>query len=140
MSIDELRVKDAANLTADEKAFMEARKSDLSADEQAKFGLTATAAKADELSAEDKALLAAIKSGDKMVVDKGASAVDAERLSALEATAKKYETEKAEGVVKLHVERGAIKQDSASFWTKQLLSAANEDHRKEMEDALAGLP
>src|SRR5947209_7793176 len=59
MSIDDLRVKDVATLTADEKAFMEAHKSDLSADEQAKFGLTATANKADELSAEDKALLAA---------------------------------------------------------------------------------
>src|SRR2546421_2719090 len=140
MSIDELRVKDAANLSGDERAFLEAHKSELSTDEQAKFGLTATAAKADELSAEDKALLAAIKSGDKMVVDKGASAVDAERLSALEATAKKYETEKAEGIVEAHVKRGAIKQDQADFWTKQLLSAANDEHRQEMETALAGLP
>src|SRR6266566_434097 len=140
MSIDQLRVKDANELSAEEQAFLEAHKSDLSADEQKKFGLTAEATKADELSAEDKALLAAIKSGDKMVVDKGASAVDAERLSALEATAKKYETEKAEDIVALHVTRGAIKQDAADFWTKQLLSATNDEQRKAMEDALAGLP
>jgi len=139
MSIDELRIKDAANLTADEKAFMEAHKSDLSADEQKKFGLTAEAIKADDLSAEDKALLAAIKSGNKMVVDKGASAVDAERLSALEATAKKYEAEKAENVVALHVKRGAIKQDSASFWTKTLLDAS-ADNRETLEEQLAALP
>ncbi len=139
MSIDELRIKDAANLTADEKAFMEAHKSDLSADEQKKFGLTAEAIKADDLSAEDKALLAAIKSGNKMVVDKGASAVDAERLSALEATAKKYEAEKAENVVALHVKRGTIKQDSASFWTKTLLDAS-ADNRETLEEQLAALP
>src|SRR2546421_56359 len=73
MSIDQLRVKDANELSAEERAFLEAHKSDLSAEEQARFGLTATATKTDELSAEDKALLAAIKSGSKMVVDKGAA-------------------------------------------------------------------
>ena len=138
MNLDQLRVMEPDSLSAEQRAFMEAHKSDLSADEQVRFGLAA-AKSSDGISDEDKALLAAIKSGNKMVVDKGASAVDAERLSALEATAKKYETEKAEGVVALHVKRGAIKQDSASFWTKTLLDASSEN-RETLEEQLAALP
>ncbi len=138
MDIDQLRLKEADQLTAEEKAFLEApRKLDLSAEELNRLGLTAEAS---TVSDEDKALLAAIKSGDKMVVDKGASMVDAERLSALEKTAEQYRTEKAESIVELHIKRGAIKQDAAPFWTKQLLSATSDEQRKEMEDALSGLP
>lgn len=141
MNLDAIRVKAPEDLTADEKTFVEQHKSELAADELKKFGLTAEADNTntnDGISDDDKALLASIKSGDKMIVDK-ATAVDPERLSALEATAKKYETEKAEGIVEAHVKRGAIKQDSAKFWTKSLLDATG-DGRKQLEDQLAALP
>src|SRR5205807_3443880 len=83
MTLDELRVKDKATLSAEELQFITDHKDELSADERTKFGLEAAPVtpptNTDTLSAEDRELLAAIKSGSKKVVD--ASAPDTTTLS-----------------------------------------------------------
>jgi hypothetical protein len=143
MTIDELRVKDAASLTADEKAFIEANQSELSADEKTKFGLVtaavAPAAVAATIDPADAQILADIRSGKAKVVSADQAVVDASVLANLQDTAKEYQTEKAAAIVASHIERGAIKADQADRWTNRLLASTGEA-RTELEADLKSLP
>lgn len=142
MNLDTLRVKDAEDLTGAEYKFVAEHRSELSADEKAKFSLETADADRTELSAEDKTLLDSIKAGDKKVVDADSNVVDKSTLDRLEKTAQDYREDKVRTVLATHVKRGAIKQDQAKldgFWGKQLLSA-EDDARKEVEKALDALP
>lgn len=139
MNLDALRVKDPEELDGKEYKFLAEHKSELSAEEQEKFSLEVPEENNEEFSDEDRATLAAIKSGEKKVVGKDEEVVEKSRLDALEATAQDYKTEKAQEVVNKHIARGAIKQDASEFWTKQLLSSEGDD-RKALEEQLAALP
>jgi hypothetical protein len=143
MNLDALRVKERDALSVPELDFLDEKKEELSAGEREKFKLNAAAPAADDkdkISDEDKNLLAAVKSGDKKVIDGKAEVVTTEQLSRLEATAEQYRTEKVTTILDKHVKRGALKQDQTEFWSKQLLSTVSEDQRKGFEDALDALP
>lgn len=141
MNLDALRVKEREALSVPELDYLTEHKSELSADELGKFKLEATSTEPkDQTSDEDKALLAAIKAGDKKVIEAKEEPVDKTRLDSLEATAKQYREEKATAIVADHVKRGAIKHDKAEDWTKRLLDAVGETERKAMEEMLADLP
>jgi hypothetical protein len=142
MNIDELRIKERTELSVPELDFLVENKEKLSAQEVTKFKLTAAAEEEghDELSTEDKETLAAIKAGNKKVVDASSEIVEKTRLDALEATANEYRDEKIQTVLDKHIKRGALKQDQTDFWKGQLLSAADEKARKGLEEALEALP
>ena len=141
MNLDSLRVKERNDLSIPEFDFLEENKAKLSAEELTKFKLEAAKKEeeGEKLSAEDKALLDAIKSGDKKVVNKEELSAEEKKIADLEKTALDYKTEKAQAVVNGHISRGAIKQDASEFWTKQLLSVEGDD-RKALEDQLSAIP
>lgn len=141
MSIDELRVKDAASLTADERTFLEANQSELSDGEKTKFGLVTadTTQVTSTIDPADAKILADIKTGAVKVVAATDAVVDAAVLASLQDTAKQYQHDKAAQVVASHVERGAIKSDEAEKWTDRLLKASKEV-RADLEEALAAFP
>lgn len=140
MTIDALRVKEKDQLSTEDMKFITEHKDELSADELKKFGL-----EADErvsLSAEDKETLDAIKSGKKKLVDSEATVVGKDQLDGLMRTTQEYREERVKTTLDKHVARGAIKQDQAKldgYWGKQLLNAASDDERKEIEVALDAL-
>lgn len=141
MNLDALRVKERETLSVPELDFLEEHKSELSAEESKKFKLDAavdTATKV-ELSAEDKQTLEAIKGGTKKLVDATSEVVEKTRLDGLESTINRYRENEVKTVLDGHVKRGAIKQDSTEFWSKQMLSA-DEATRANLETALAALP
>lgn len=139
-TLDETRIKVAADLTADEKQLLADNKAQLSAEELTKFGLTADVdASASPISAEDAKILADIKAGTVKVVAADAPQVTADQVAKLQATAEAYEKEKAEKIVADHVKRGAIKADQAGRWAERLLKADAES-RTELETDLAALP
>lgn len=140
-TLDEVRIKDVASLTGDDKQVLADNKTELSADELKKFGLeeVATApvtadAKVEGISDEDKAILASVKSGSMKVVkaDEWNGMQDA--VAKLTADNQKHAEVEAQAFVTEHVERGAIKADQHDKWTK--LVVANAD----MRDVLANLP
>jgi hypothetical protein len=143
MNLDALRVKEREALSVPELDFLTEKKAELSADEVKKFKLDSTTDegdnKQDQLSDEDKQTLAAIKAGDKKLVDKETPVVDKTQLDALQATANEYKEEKVKTILDSHIKRGAIKQDQSEKWGKQLL-AAEGDARKELEEMLSALP
>jgi polyhydroxyalkanoate synthesis regulator phasin len=141
MTIDEVRVKDAASLSADEKAFITANHSELSADEKTKFGIVTASAEVagTAIDPADAKILADIRSGAVKVVAANESVIDASRLASLEEVATQFKTEKAASVVASHVKRGAIKADQADRWTNRLI-ASTGDARKDLEDDLTSLP
>ncbi len=146
MTIDELRIKERDDLTVPELDFLTEHKSELVAEELSKFKLDEEVAgdePADQLSAEEKQTLAAIKDGTKKVVDTAAETVEQERLTKLESTVDSYRKKDVQAVLDSHVKRGAIKQDQATldgFWGKQLLAATTEDEQKVITDTLDALP
>jgi hypothetical protein len=162
MNLDALRIKENKDVTSEERQFLTTNKDKLSADELKRFGLDTS----DTLSAEDRELLSAIKSGSKKVVDTSMTldslstedrdlltairsgnkkVVDADALSkldkldALEATAEAYRKDKATELVLSHVKRGAIKPDQEESTTNMLLSA-DDATRKTLEAHLSALP
>jgi len=138
LKLDEVRVLDADKLTDEQKQFLADNKKELSGEELKKFGLEADKTEP-EVSDDDRQLLADIKSGKVKTVKEGEEPISAERVKQLEATAKKYETEKAEAIVESHIKRGAIKADQKERWTGRLLDASEED-RKALEEDLSALP
>lgn len=139
MNLDALRVKEREALSVPELDFLAENRDKLSEDEAKKFKLAAAQATGGQVSDEDKQTLAAIKDGTKKLVDNGAEVIEKTRLDALEATANQYREDKVKTVLDKHIVRGAIKQDQADFWKKQLL-AADEETRTELEGALEALP
>lgn len=141
MQLDALRVKEREDLTVPELDFLAEQKDQLSAAELAKFKLDADdeGNEDEQISEEDKQTLAAIKEGTKKLVDSEAVVANKSELDALKSTAAKYEDEKAQEIVNLHIKRGAIKQDSADNWKKRLLAATGEE-REALEADLKALP
>jgi polyhydroxyalkanoate synthesis regulator phasin len=140
MVLEDIRVKEQADLTSEEEKFLADNKAQLTADEKAKFGIKDEAVvTASTISAEDAKIIADYKAGKIKPVAEGASIVEASRIASLEATAVKYETEKAETIVADHIKRGAIKADQAGRWTSRLLASTGEA-RTELESDLAALP
>lgn len=163
MVLDELIVMDREKLSVPQLDFLTENQDKLSEDVRKKFKLEESST-GDQLSAEDKATLEAIKSGDKKVVAKDSleatpeerdmlaaiksgekKVVDAtvldklDKLDGLEKTAEQYRTEKAEQLVHSHVLRGALKPDQEKETVTMLLSAVGPA-REQLEKHLGGLP
>jgi len=125
MDLAEVRAKENDSLSEDERNFLTENKGQLTPEELAKFGFEAPKAEEEEQEEEQEqeevetpeaqAVLAAIKSGEKVLVE-------ASTIKSLQATAKKYETEKAEAEVQKHIARGAIKADQKDAWTKKVMA------------------
>jgi hypothetical protein len=153
MNLDEIRLKNAADLNDQEREFVAANKDQLSDDEKQKFGLvTADADPTDDkdkeepevptptdggvnasLSAEDAGVLASIRSGEMKLVK-------ADTLSQLEEVSQQYRTDKATQIVKGHIARGAIKADQESKWVDKLLASRTKEDRAEIEALMHDLP
>lgn len=144
MNLDAIRGKNASELSTEEKTFLTEHKGELSAAEQAKFGL------ADRPTTE-------VKAGEGEVVIKASELEELKtkaaktdtmetRISDLEKAAslgvkasEELATTKAQAVVDTHIKRGAIKSDQRNFWTERLVKASDED-RTAFEGALTALP
>lgn len=147
MQLDALRVKEREALSVPELDFLEEKKAELSADELTKFKLEATTTEddKDQLSDEDKQTLAALKAGNKKLVDGTAEVVEKTRLDKLESTIDGYRKKDVAAIMAKHVKRGAVKQDQVKedqtdFWSKQLLGASTDEARQSVEVALNALP
>ena len=144
MNLAAIRTKEREELSVPELDFITEHQEELSASERTKFKLEASATDtSDELSAEDKQTLAAIKDGSKKVVDATSQTAEQERLGALESTVERYRKQEVTDLLDKHVKRGAIKQDAAKldgFWGKQLLGAKTDAEMQGVKDALEALP
>lgn len=150
-TLEEVRVKKLEDLTEEEKNLITENKDKLTAEEQKAFGLEVTAEVPAPTPAPEEnkdnpqgeetvsvpsteipaAVAASLRSGDSVVVDKKV-------LASLQETNQAYRTEKAEGIVKAHIERGAIKADQLKVWTEKLVSASTKE-RAELEGMLTNL-
>lgn len=161
MTLEEIRAKEVADLTAEEKTFLEENKADLTAEELTKFELedksdadakaAADKEAADKAAADEAAKAEADAAAEKEAADKvEASAkpvsITASQLAKLEADAaagrkaqNELEHNKAAATVSASVKAGQIKSDDAEKWTKQLL-ASKGDSRTQLETLLKGLP
>lgn len=136
MSLDEIRVKEASAINADERTFLEEHKEELSADEQTKFGLTTASAEdanknnkqeGHVADPEQAAIMADIQSGKKLVVE-------ASTFNKMQEDIDGMKREKIEASVKTHIARGAIKADQLETWTTRILADSS------LADDLAALP
>jgi hypothetical protein len=148
MNLETIRAKNAADVTAEEKAFLEENKANLTADELLAHGITTKPEEQEEeevatntdLTPEQKEaaeIQASIKSGQMVLVE--ASKLDGIKTleAKVEASAKiiaGYEKERVEASVKAHAARGAIKTDQIGKWTDRILADAS------LADDLAELP
>lgn len=130
MTVDEVKQLDADKLTDEQKKVLADNIDQLSQEEQVKFGLTApivadNKVKGDKttgISDEDAKMLASIKSGEIVVVEK--SEIDGLKAS-VESQGKvvaEYTENKAKAEFVKHLERGAIKADSDKIWLPRLQS------------------
>lgn len=162
MDLDKLRVTARDELTVAQLEFLVDSKDRLSAEEVTKFKLETAK---DELSAEDKETLEAIKAGSKKVVDATnldtLSATDKETLEAinkgdkvvvdkdaldklskidsLEKTAQDYERSKVEQFVQEQLTRGVVMPDKQKE-TVEMLMAANEPTREQLKKIIQNTP
>lgn len=145
MKLDEIRVKEASTLTADEKVFLADHKSELSPAELTNFGLveaeqvvepavdpaTNTNNNNEEnepvADPELEAVTASIKKGESVVVK-------ASVFNKMQADVTAMKREKIEASVKEHAGRGAIKADQIENWTDRILKDES------LSDVLAALP
>lgn len=156
MDLKEIRAKQVADLTEEEKTFLSENKADLTAEELKNFGLEeaddeAANADADKEAAEqaeaDAKAAAEQAEKDKIEASRnGGVSITADRLAKLEADAQagrearqQLDQRDAEEIVDRSIKAGQIKSGDKSCWTKQLLASRGDD-RKEPEALLAGLP
>ncbi len=161
MDLKEIRAKQVADLTEEEKTFLSENKADLTAEELTTFGLEKTddeAANADAAKeAADKAAVeqaeadakAAAEQAEKDKIEasrNGGVSITADRLAKLEADAQagrearqQLDQRDAEEIVDRSIKAGQIKSGDKTRWTKQLLASRGDD-RKNLEELLAGLP
>ncbi|MBV1778688.1 phage protease [Paeniglutamicibacter sp. ABSL32-1] len=164
MTLEEIRAKQVADLTAEEKAFLADNKADLTAEELKTFGLEETDDAAAQAAADKEA-------ADKAAADEAAKAtadaeaaeaarvaaegveasakpvsITADRLAKLEADAaagreaqQKLAKAEAAAVVSASVKAGQIKSGDAGKWTDQLLASSGAG-RAQLESLLKGLP
>lgn len=129
-TLDEVRVKDKASLTDEEKTVLEDNKAELSADELAKFELTAAPVDAPTQTPntevttvtdpEAAAVTAALKNGTMV-------AVQASTWDALQKDVKKMKRDKIEASVTAHIARGAIKADQFKPWVDRIEADASAE-------------
>lgn len=161
MDLKEIRAKQVADLTEEEKTFLSENKADLTAEELTTFGLekaddeavNADAAKeaADKEAAEqaeaDAKAAAEQAEKDKIEASRnGGVSITADRLAKLEADAQagrearqQLDQRDAEEIVDRSIKAGQIKSGDKTRWTNQLLASRGDD-RKNLEELLAGLP
>ncbi|AZI61854.1 phage protease [Rhodococcus qingshengii] len=161
MDLKEIRAKQVADLTEEEKTFLSENKADLTAEELTTFGLEKTddeaanadAAKeaADKVAAEqaeaDAKAAAEQAEKDKIEASRnGGVSITADRLAKLEADAQagrearqQLDQRDAEEIVDRSIKAGQIKSGDKTRWTNQLLASRGDD-RKNLEELLAGLP
>jgi phage I-like protein len=144
MELATLRVKEVTALTEDEKTFIAQNKDQLTADEQTKFGLEVTKTDPAAAETEEEETVENVTEKQEAAVaaslkQKGFAVVKADTLQRLQDTAERYEQEAATNFVKAHAARGAIKADQINKWAERLVKA-DAATRKDLEDALAGLP
>ena len=128
--LEDLRQKEASAITADERAFLESKKAELSAKELTKFDI-----KADQTEQPPK-------------VDANAKAVtiDASELAALKAAAQqgveasqKLEQKEASDFATARIAAGQVKSGDKELLTEILLASSGEARTK-LESFLSGLP
>ncbi|MDV8129320.1 MULTISPECIES: phage protease, partial [unclassified Rhodococcus (in: high G+C Gram-positive bacteria)] len=161
MDLKEIRAKQVADLTEEEKTFLSENKADLTAEELKTFGLEEAddeAANADaskeaaDKEAAEQAEADAKAAAEQAETDKieasrnGGVSITADRLAKLEADAQagrearqQLDQRDAEEIVDRSIKAGQIKSGDKARWTKQLLASRGDD-RKELETLLAGLP
>jgi hypothetical protein len=154
VNLETIRTKAAADLSTDEQRFVADNKDQLTADERAKFGLTASE---DEAAAKAKADADAKAAADKVAADaaeaaktasdkSGTVAVNASEYEALKASAERgnqafveLETKKASDKVDTHIARGAVKSSQKDSAVSMLM-ASDKGVRESFEKFLAELP
>lgn len=163
MKLEEIRAKQVADLTAEEKAFLVDNKADLTAEELKTFELEDTTdadakAEADKEAADKAAADEAKATADTeaaeaaRVAAEGVEAsakpvsITASQLAKLEADAtagrealQKLAKAEASAIVSASVNAGQIKSGDAAKWTDQLLASSGAG-REQLETLLKGLP
>lgn len=153
MKLEDIRKKEAADVTAEEKQFLVDNKAELTADEVTKFELgdapTETPAPQETQSpAETEApaeTQAPAENGVQASV-KGIVSISADELNKLKASAARADElaaeiakDKAEAFVGGAIKAGQIKSGDKTKWVDQLL-ASRGDSRKDLEALIDGLP
>lgn len=148
MTLEEIRAKQVADLTAEEKAFLADNKADLTTEELTKYELGE--AETETPPAPEDPVVPADPETPPTPEGVEASAkvvgISADRLAKLEADAAagrkaqdKLERNEAAATVSASVKAGQIKSDDAEKWTNQLLASKGAD-RTQLEALLKGLP
>lgn len=145
VTLEEIRAKQAADLTEDDKTFLNEHKSELTDDERTTFGLVdeseapvvpAPTAEPTEV-AEPAAPVEASAKGVSITADRLAK-LEADATLGRKAMAE-LEHKKADEFVSASVKAGQIKSGDKDRWITQLL-ASSGDHRSDLEALLTGLP
>ena len=146
MSLDQLRVKAAEDLSGAEYKFVVEHQDELTAEERAKFGLKAAAQTTEDgKQKEAEALKAAEEAKDKGVQADAIIAQQAEQIKALQASVeqltgnqKAAEHAKIQKEVEAHAARGAIKPDMIETYVTAI-EASDEPTRKALRTSLEAL-
>lgn len=140
-TLDEVRVIDASALTDEDRKILDENQDKLSADERVKFGFqTANEPdnNAEQFSAEDRQVLADIRDGKKVVVDKTEHDDLKAQVEAATGDVKAMRRREIEKeIADKHVSRGAIKADQVSKWA-DLVEA--DESNKQLLESLADNP
>lgn len=130
LKLEEVRILEASAITADHRTFLEEHKSELSADELAKF----------DIKADEKPAPVNVEGDAKPVT------IDASELASLKAAAQQgveaaqeLAQTKASSFAAARIEAGQVKSDQKDSLTKILL-ASSAEARTELESFLSGLP
>lgn len=121
LTLDEVRAKDQATLTEDDKKVIADNKDNLTAEEKVKFGLEEPAKPEIKKEEEEEKvpdletaqIAASIKSGESVVVK-------ASVFNKLQEDVKSMKRKDIEASVTTHVARGAIKADQIASWSDQI--------------------
>lgn len=135
MNLEALRVKASADLTAEERTFVEAHASDLSADERTKFGIKVEASTT--TTTAPKTVDASTVTGNEGLVTVEASSLKAinDRLAAVEATAKEAQHNEAVTMVDAAIADGKLIADQKDKWVTLIEADASN---KQLLEGLAG--
>jgi hypothetical protein len=134
--LEEVRVKKASDLSADEKAFLETKKSELNEAELKSFGLKAD--EAPENKPEPKKPVAASVEGQVSISADELAQLKADAQQGVDAARQLAETQ-AGIFASARISAGQIKSDQKDSLVKILL-ASKGDTRKELETFVQGLP
>lgn len=134
MNLAEIVAKENDSLSEDERTFLSENKAELSEEQLTKFGFEAVKSeenKEQEEQEQEEEAPVAVENSEEVKLPEAVTAslkqagvvlVKADRLAALEASAKDYQNDKAEQEVAKHIARGAIKADQKESWTKRIVA------------------